>query len=69
MYEFYFDYVTPKYVEKLKLCYLDTDSFIVYIKIDDLYKDIALDVETAIDTSNYELNRPLHKEKMKKQMD
>ena len=69
MYEFYYDYVTPKYVENLKLCYLDTDSFIVYIKTDDLYKDIAQDVETTIDTSNYELNRPLHKEKMKKQMD
>ena len=37
---------------KLKLCYIDTDSFIVYIKTDDTYKDIAEDVETRFDTSN-----------------
>ena len=34
---------------------MDTDSFIVYIKTDDIYKDIAKDVETRFDTSNYEL--------------
>ena len=34
-----------KYDEKAKLCYMDTDSFIVYIKPDDIYKDIAEDVE------------------------
>ena len=33
MYEFQFDYVKPKYSEKGQLCYMDTDSFIVYIKI------------------------------------
>ena len=32
MYEFWYDYVKPKYDEKAKLCYMDTDSFIVYIK-------------------------------------
>ena len=32
MYEFWYDYVKPKYDEKTKLCYMDTDSFIVYIK-------------------------------------
>ena len=40
---------------------MDTDSLIVYIKIDDIYKNIAEDVETRFDTSNYELNRPLPK--------
>ena len=40
---------------------MDTDSFIVYIKTDGLYKDIAEDVETRFDTSNYELNRLLSK--------
>ena len=55
MYEFWYDYVKPKYGEKAKLCYMDTDSFIVYIKTDDIYKDIAEDVETRFDTSNYEL--------------
>ena len=33
---------------------MDTYSFIVYIKTDDIYKDIAEDVETRFDTSNYE---------------
>ena len=56
MYEFWYDYVKPKYGEKAKLCYMDTDSFIVYIKTDDIYKDIAEDVETRFDTSNYELD-------------
>ena len=32
MYGFWYDYVKPKYREKAKLCYMDTDSFIVYIK-------------------------------------
>ena len=38
---------------------MDTDSFIVYIKADDIYNDIAEHVETWFDTSNYELDRPL----------
>ena len=45
MFEFWFCYVKSKYDEKAKLCYIDTDSFIVYIKTDDIYKDIAKDVE------------------------
>ena len=61
MYEFWNDYVKPKYGEKAKLCYMDTDNFIVYIIIDDIYKEIAEDVETRFDTSNYELNRTLPK--------
>ena len=61
MYEFWYDYVKPKYGEKAKLCYMDTDNFIVYIIIDDIYKEIAEDVETRFDTSNYELNRTLPK--------
>ena len=52
MYEFWYDYVKPKYGEKEKLCYMDRDSLIVYIKTDDIYKDIAEDVETRFDTSN-----------------
>ena len=46
MYEFWYDYVKPKYGEKTKLCYIDTDSFIVYLKTVDTYEDIAEDVET-----------------------
>ena len=41
MYEFWYDYVKPKYGEKVKLCYMDTDSFTVHAKIDDIYKDIS----------------------------
>ena len=63
MCEFWYDYVKPKYGEKAKFCYMDTDSSIVYIKTDAHYKDIAEDVETRFDTSNYELNRPLPKGK------
>ena len=65
MYEFWYDYVKPKYGEKAKLCYMDTDSFIVYIKTDDIYKDIAEDVETRFDTSNYELDRTVPNRKIK----
>ena len=45
---------------------MDTGSFTVYIKTDDIYKDIAEDVETRFDTSNYQLERPLPKGKNKK---
>ena len=45
---------------------MDTDSFIVYIKTDVIYKDIAENVETRFDTSNYKLDRPLPKEKSKR---
>ena len=42
MYEFWYEYVKPKYgITWIILCYMDTDSFIVYIKTDDIYKDIA----------------------------
>ena len=50
MYEFWYDYVKPKYGKKAKLCSKDTDSFIVYIKTDDIYKDIAVNVETKLET-------------------
>ena len=44
------------------MCYVDTDSFIMHIKTE----DIADDVEKRVDTSNYEVNKPLLKEKNKK---
>ena len=55
MYESWNDYVKPKYGKKTKLCYMDIDSFIVFIQKDDIYKDIAKDVERRFDTSNYDL--------------
>ena len=66
MYEFWYGYVKPKYGKKVKLCYMDTGIFIVYIKTDDIYKDIAEDVETRFDASNYDLDRPFPKGKNKK---
>ena len=59
MYEFWYDYMKPKYGDNIKLCYMYTDSFIMNIKTEDFYKDIANDVEKRFDTSNYEVNRPL----------
>ena len=66
MYEFWYDYMKPKYNDNIKLCYMDTDSFIMNIKTEDFYKDISNDVEKRIDTSNYEVNRPLPTGKNKK---
>ena len=63
IYEFWYDYMKPKYVDNVKLCYIDTDSFIIHIKTKDFYKDISDDLEKRFDTSNYELNRPIPKRK------
>ena len=62
MYEFWYDYMKPKYANNVKLCYMDTDSFIISIKTNDFYKDISIDVENRFDTSN----RPLSTGKNKK---
>ena len=59
MYEFWYDYMKPKYNDNVKLCNMDTDSFVMNIKTNDFYKVIANDVEKRFDTSNYEVNRPL----------
>ena len=45
--------------EKAKLCDVDTESFLVHVKTDSIYKDIAEDVETRSAASNYEIDRPL----------
>ena len=66
MYEFWYNYLKPKYGENAKLFYMDTDSFIVHVKADDIYKDISEDVETRFDTSNSEVDRPLPRGKNKK---
>ena len=59
MYEIWYDYIKQKYGEKLKLCYMDTNSFIVHVKADDIYKDIAEDVDKTFYISNYEIDRLL----------
>ena len=57
MYEFWYDYINPKYGDRAKLCYTDTDSFIINIKTEDIFND----AEKWFDTSNYDKNdkRPL----------
>ena len=71
MYEFWYDYIKPIYVDKAKLFYTDTDSLVIYIKTEDFYKDIANDVERLFDTSNYNKkdDRPLPIGKNKKVID
>ena len=61
MYDFWYDYIKPKYGNKARVCYTDTDSFVINIKTEDFYNDIASDVEKWFDTSNYDKNdkRPL----------
>ena len=61
VYKFWYDYIKPKYGDKVRLCYMDTDSFVMNIKTDDFYKDINNDVDKWFDTSNYDKNdnRPL----------
>ena len=66
MCEFWYDYLKPKYNDKAKMCYIDTDSFIVHIKTEDIYKDILEDIETRFDTSNHNVNRLLPMRKSKK---
>ena len=66
MYDFWSDYLKPKYRGKVKLCYMDTDSFIFHVKMDDIYKDIAEDIEKRFDTLNYDVDRLLPMGKNKK---
>ena len=68
MYEFWYDYIKPKNTDKARLCYMDTDSFVMNIETDDFYKDIAEDVDKWFDTSNFDKNhnRPLEIGRKKK---
>ena len=61
MYKFWYDYFKPKYGDKVKLCYTDTDSFIIDIIPEDFFEDISNDVESWYHISNYDENdkRPL----------
>ena len=66
IYEFWDDHIKPKYQQNAKSCYIDTDSFIIHIKTEDVCKDIGDNVEKRFDTSNYEIDRQLPKRKNKK---
>ena len=48
MYEFWYDYIKPKYQDRAKLCYMDTDSFVIHIKTKDFYENITNDVENGL---------------------
>ena len=56
MYEFWFDYIKPKYKDKAKPCYTDTDSFVIHNFTEDFFEDITNDVEKWFDISNYDKN-------------
>ena len=68
MYEFWYDCLKPKYDNNIELCYMDTDSFIFHVEMEDFYKDISNDVDNRFDTSVYlkDLNSPLPIGKNKK---
>ena len=68
MYKFWYSYINPKYEDRAKLCYTDTDSFIINIKTEDFFEDIFNDVEKWFYTSNYDKNdkRPIPIGKNKK---
>ena len=50
VYEFWYDYMKQKYGDNVKLCYMDTDSFVMHIKTEDFYTNIADDAEKRFDT-------------------
>ena len=58
MYEFHYKYIKPKYGDKAKLLFTDTDSLMYEIKTEDFYKDISGDVKDRFDTSDYPPNQP-----------
>ena len=56
MYKFWYDYLKPRYGNRRKLCYTDTNSFIIYVKTEDFLEDISNDVEKWFDTSSFDEN-------------
>ena len=53
MHEFYYDYLKPKYNDKVKLLYMDTDSFVLHIEAEDFFEDIKNDIHDWFDISKY----------------
>ena len=60
MYEFWYDYIRPKYGDRAKLCYTDTDSFVIHIITEDVFGHISGDAEIWFDTFNYVENDKRH---------
>ena len=65
MYEFWYDNVKRKYGENARLCYMDTERFDVHVQTDDIYIDLAEDVDARFNTSNFKIDTPLPKQKNK----
>ena len=59
MYKFYYDYLRPKFKDKMQLLYMDTDSFVLEIETDDFFEDTKCDLKEWFDTSNYDKNMVL----------
>ena len=62
MYKFYYDYLRPKFKDKMQLLYMDTDSFVLEIETDDFFEDTKCDLKEWFDTSNYDKNMVLPNE-------
>ena len=58
MYDFHYNYIKPKYENKAKLLFTDTDSLMYEIETEDFYKDISIDVKDRFDTSEYKDKHP-----------
>ena len=65
MYKFYYDYLRPKFKNKMQLLYTDTDSFVLEIETDDFFEDTKCDLKEWFDTSNYDKNMVLPDEYVK----
>ena len=63
MYEFQYDYINPRYGDRAKLCYTDTDSFVVYIKTEDFFEDVERWFDTSNDKENDTRSLPIGKNK------
>ena len=59
MFKHYYDYAKLKHIGKMKLCFMDTDSFIAHIKSEDISADLLKDIEKKFKTLNYEVEIPL----------
>ena len=66
--ELWYDFIKPNYQQNEKLCYIDTDSFIIYIKTEDVYEDIANDVEKRFDNQIMKSIDHYQKEKTKDEL-
>ena len=62
MYEFYYDYLQPKYKDKLELLHMDPDCFVLEIETDDFYEDTKKDLKKWFDTSKYHKDMVLRKD-------